>query len=338
MKAAVIERPGELVVREVPMPEMGDYDALCQLLYGATCSGTDQHLLAGHFPWPVRYPTILGHESIGRVIRVGAKVRRFRAGDLVTRVGAPPSAGLNVNWGGFAECGLARDYWAMRDDGLPEAAWRPYRINQLLSPEADPRGATMVITWRETLSYVTRMGIGAGAHVLVMGSGGNGLSFAAHAANLGAAVTLVGSASREPLGRAVGATAYLDYRAADLRERLAQLPPADFVIDAVGKAGQIDLALPFLKSGGMVGIYGIDDYGRCQINPHAARVTFTVYNGGYEEGETHDAVVAYIQAKRLRAEIWLDLEHPFPLREIGQALEAVRQRRVVKALVQLAEG
>ena len=47
------------------MPEVGEYDALCDLLYGATCTGTDQHLIAGRFPWPVQYPTILGLESVG---------------------------------------------------------------------------------------------------------------------------------------------------------------------------------------------------------------------------------------------------------------------------------
>ncbi|MBN1874169.1 MAG: hypothetical protein JXA33_08050 [Anaerolineae bacterium] len=64
MKAAIIERPGVLTVKEIPMPEVGEYDALCDLLYGATCTGTDQHLIARRFPWPVQYPTILGHESV----------------------------------------------------------------------------------------------------------------------------------------------------------------------------------------------------------------------------------------------------------------------------------
>ena len=33
--------------------------------------------------------------------------------------------------------------------------------------------------------------------------------------------------------------------------------------------------------------------------------------------------------------IWLDLEHPFPLSEIHDAFEAVKSRKVVKALIQL---
>ena len=67
MKAAIVERPGELSVREVAEPVMGDYDCLCENLYGATCSGTDLHLIQGRaMPFPVRYPLMLGHETIGR--------------------------------------------------------------------------------------------------------------------------------------------------------------------------------------------------------------------------------------------------------------------------------
>ena len=122
MKAAIVEKPGVLTVKDIPVPEVGAYDALCVLLYGATCTGTDQHLIAGRFPWPVRYPTILGHESVGRVVEVGAKVRYFEVGALITRVGAPPAGGYSVNWGGFAEYGIAKDHRVMREDGVDRTA------------------------------------------------------------------------------------------------------------------------------------------------------------------------------------------------------------------------
>lgn len=336
MRAAIIERANVLVVRDIAMPVVGPYDALCELLYGATCTGTDQHLIRGEFPFAFRFPTILGHESIGRVLEVGAKVRNLRPGDLVTRVGMPSTDVLSVNWGGFAEYGIARDHWAMREDGVADPEWRPYRVNQVLPQDSDPRAATMLITWRETFSYVTRMGIGTGASVLVIGSGGNGLAFASHAANLGAAtVTMVGSGIREGQGRAAGATTYLDYQAEDLTLELGEAGPFDFAIDAVGKRGQIDLALPFLKPGGMVGIYGIDDYGLVTINPNRSPGTFTYYNGKYDEAEAHERVVALWRAGKLDASIWLDLEHPFGLDDISAAIEAVRDRRMVKSLVKL---
>lgn len=339
MKAAIIEQPNVLRVRDIPMPTVGPYDALCRLLYGATCTGTDQHLIAGQFPFTLRFPTVLGHESIGQVVEIGPKVRNIKPGDLITRVGMPATPDLHVNWGGFAEYGTARDHWAMREDGIAEAAWRSYRVNQLLPPDSDPRAATMLITWRETLSYITRMGVGPSARVLVIGSGGNGLSFAAHAVNLGAdTITLVGSASREPQGRAVGATDYIDYRADNVAAQIEQAGPYDLIIDAVGQRGQIDLALPYLIRGGAIGIYGIDDHGQITINPYQAQGTFTVYNGGYDEAETHGQVTALWRAGELDASIWLDLAHPFALDDIDAAIEAVRQRHMVKSLVRLWTG
>jgi len=41
MRAAIVERPNTLIVRDVPEGVRGEYDALCQLEYGLTCTGTD---------------------------------------------------------------------------------------------------------------------------------------------------------------------------------------------------------------------------------------------------------------------------------------------------------
>jgi L-iditol 2-dehydrogenase len=346
MKAAIVEKPDVLVVRDIPAPQAGDYDALCELLYGATCTGTDQHLIHGRFPWPVHYPTVLGHESIGRVVAVGSKVRNFRVGDLVTRVGTPPppGTGLDVNWGGYAEYGIARDHWAMQEDGLPAEQWQGYRVNQALPADFDPAGATMMITWRETLSFTTRLlhtrpaGETSTFTALVIGSGGNGLAFAAHARNAGAPrVAVLGSAERAATAQAVGATHTYDYRAEDAIAQLARdfTRGFDVIIDAVGKAGLLDQALPLLAPGGTASIYGIDEWGKGMINPQRARGTFTFYNGGYDEAETHAQVVALVQQGKLQAKHWLDLEHPYALEDIHQAFQALRERRMVKAVIRL---
>ena len=135
----MVERPGVLAVRDVPKPEPSDYDVLCELLYGATCTGTDGHIIHDRLPWTTPYPCILGHESVGRAVAVGAKVRNFKVGDLITRVNAPPAAdgGYGISWGGFAEYGIARDHAAMREDGLPEEEWNGYRVNQVIPADAD---------------------------------------------------------------------------------------------------------------------------------------------------------------------------------------------------------
>jgi len=341
MKAAIIERPQVLTVKNIPEPPMGEYDALCELLYGATCSGTDMHLLNGRFPWPVNYPTVLGHESIGRVVKVGAKVRHFQVGDLVTRVGTLPVAGYDINWGGFAELGIARDHRAAQEDGLPASEWAGYRVNQRIPAGIDPAAATMMITWRETFSYLTRMGFSAGASLLVIGSGGNGLAFANHAANLGASrVGMIGSGEREATARAVGVTDFADYHRPEAMQGLKDAVPDgfDYVLDVVGKSGLLDAGLGYLRNGGAVSIYGLDEFGTCQLNPLNARGTFTYASYGYDEAETHEPIVDFILAGKLNAAHWLNLDTPYPLDDITAAFDGVKARTVVKAVVRLKEG
>ncbi len=211
-------------------------------------------------------------------------------------------------------------------------------MQRVLPPGADPAAATMFTTWRETLSYANRIGVAAGKRILVIGSGGNALAYIAHARNAGCPVrAIIGSPVREAAALKAGATHFLDYKAAGVKEAARELCPEgfDIVIDAVGKVGLADLGLSLLRPGGTLGIYGIDDYGKCTLDPGRSRGTFTCFNGGYDEAETHDQVAALVQAGRLDAAVWLDLAHPFALGDIAEAFEAVRQRRVVKALVRL---
>jgi D-arabinose 1-dehydrogenase-like Zn-dependent alcohol dehydrogenase len=340
MKAAVVEKQGLLTVREVPQPEPGPYDVLCELLYGATCTGTDLHLIDAVFPWPPEYPAILGHESVGRVIAKGEKVRNFKEGDLVSRVGAPrlPQAGLDICWGGFAEYGIGRDHWVMRRDGLPSSEWSAYRVNQIIPGNIDPRFATMIITWRETLSYLKRMGIHVGQSLLVIGSGGNGLSFIRHATNLGAyPVVMLGSHARQDTALRAGASHFIDFRLPDWSERLKAICPAgfDFVIDALGRKTSVQDSLGQVSRGGTFGIYGVDDFGQAAIDPFKARGPFRWNPNEYDEAETHAEVIDGILSGKLDASIWLDLDHPYPLEQIEEAYQALRRKEIIKALIQI---
>ena len=196
----------------------------------------------------------------------------------------------------------------------------------------------MIITWRETFSYITRMGVGGGASLLLIGSGGNGLSFAAHGANLGCShIVIIGNPQREKVGQAAGATDYFSYNAEDVHTAIRETYPQsfDFIIDTVGKQGVLDAALGHVKDGGTVGIYGVDDYGSCMLNPVNAGGSFTYSGRGYDEAEVHDQVVAFMQQGKLDASLWLGLENPFRLKEINQAFTAVEQRKFVKALVRI---
>jgi L-iditol 2-dehydrogenase len=341
MKAAVVEEPGRLVVREIPEPDIGPYEARCELLYGSVCTGTDRHVVAGRFAFPLPYPVVLGHESVGRVTDIGARVRNLRPGDMVTRVGTPPTSGIQVAWGGFAEIGIATDHQAMRQDGLPEQEWHPYRIHQIVPSDIAPAEAPMIITWRETLSYITRVGVRPGSHLLIIGSGGNGVAFAAHAANLGAEViAMVGSAARAGIARLAGVTCYYEYTSPDLETQLAAGHPGGFglVIDAVGRHGTANLGLEQLEPTGTLGIYGLDDWGATTIDPARARGTFTYYNDGYDEAEVHNDVIRSMRAGRLDPWLWLPRGAPLRLTDLPEVFGQHAQAFPLKLLVRLSES
>jgi L-iditol 2-dehydrogenase len=335
MKAAVVEAAGKLAICELPEPAMGAYQAKCRMLYGAVCAGTDTHLVHFHAPFSswMKLPYILGHESVGQVVEVGAKVRNLKPGDVVTRVGCPAVGGVASGWGGFAEVGIATDWRALQEDGVD--GWQGSTVNQILPSDIDPAVGTLFITWRETLSYLTRMGVKPGVSVLVIGSGGNGLAFVAHARNLGATkVTLVGAANRAAEGKLAGATACPDYRQRTCWEQAQAevVDGYDFVIDAVGKAETVVKGQEGLKAGGTLGIYGLDECGKISLAPGK---TFTFYGGGYDEAEAHEAVLKFYRAGKLNPSVWFDRRRSFDLSEIGHAIDAVGARALVKPLVRL---
>ncbi len=341
MKAAIIEEAGKLVVREISKPSVGDYDVLCETQYGAVCTGTDTHLVNFHPPfcyW-IGLPAILGHESIGKVVELGTKVRNLKVGDLVTRVGHPGADGIGSAWGGFAEYTIGKDWQAMKDDGV--AGWEEHTVNQVLPAEVDAADGTMFITWRETLSYMNRIGVAQAKSVLILGSGSNGLAMANHAANAGAdTIVLIGSGSREAETKRVGCTGFVDYKAEDAKDQALELSPAgfDIVVDVIGTPATADLAISCIADHGTLGIYGLDDVGAVRLSPSlAGGKTFTVYQGGYDEGETHAEVCDLVKAGKLDASIWIDKDKTFSLDEIDKAFEAVQARTLVKPLVRIAQ-
>jgi len=230
---------------------------------------------------------------------------------------------------------VAADHRAMLEAGI-DPGWST-GIHRVLPEGTDPAKATMIITWRETFSFISRIGVRVGSSVLVIGSGANGLAFANHASNFMAGrVAMIGSAKRREAAARVGVTDYLRYDAENLigEARGRGLDGFDLIIDALGRQGVLSGAIPLLKSGGTVSVYGMDSFGDTAINPMQP-VSFTVANSGYQEGEGHDPVMRWLEAGWLRAENYLDLDRVFPLEAIGEAFEAVRRRELIKAVVRL---
>lgn len=341
MKAAVITEEYSLEVWDVPEPEPGDYEVLCRITYGSTCAGTDLRLMRGGHPNPVSYPAVLGHESVGRVISVGKKVKNFKEGDLITRVGIPviPEAGLAICWGGFSEYGIAKDHWEMRKNGEESSLWDKSRVNQVVWQGIDEKDAPLIITMRETLSYYRRLGIRDGSNLLIIGSGANALAFARYGVLHGCRVIVTGSIKRKSLFEKTGVAVYLDYKEENLKEQLYEAAGSavqlDGIVDGVGSSEILNKFLCMLKENGIVGIYGWNDRKNSGIHAFSAQRSFRVYAGGYDEEETHEEVCALFVSGKIDASCWYDKQKPVDLPEIAGAYERLKKHEALKYLIRM---
>ena len=74
---AALKEGGAALVT-LPIPEPAPYQALVRMRACGVCNGTDSKIVHHTFKLFDQYPTLLGHEGVGQVVRLGEKARRLR--------------------------------------------------------------------------------------------------------------------------------------------------------------------------------------------------------------------------------------------------------------------
>ena len=82
MLQQVMTNPGEIIFREVPVPEVGDDQVLVKIMNIGIC-GSDIHVYHGKHPF-TKYPVTQGHEVSGEITELGKNVTEFHVGQKVT--------------------------------------------------------------------------------------------------------------------------------------------------------------------------------------------------------------------------------------------------------------
>ena len=82
MKAIVIENPGKIEIKEIPMPEVKENEALLKVKCVGIC-GADVASYTGNQPFTT-YPRIPGHEFSAEIITIPENDKGLKAGDIVT--------------------------------------------------------------------------------------------------------------------------------------------------------------------------------------------------------------------------------------------------------------
>jgi NADPH:quinone reductase-like Zn-dependent oxidoreductase len=195
MKAFVVDRYGKDSARfgEMPEPGLRDDDVLVQV-HAAGVNPLDSKIRDGKFKLLLSYrlPLILGNEVAGVVVRVGSKVRRFKAGDEVY---ARPD---KDRIGTFAEL------IAMNEAVV---ALKPKELNM---EEAASIPLVALTAWQ---ALIERAKLKSGQKVLIhAGSGGVGTIAIQLAKYLGAVVATTTSTANVDLVKSLGADVVIDYK------------------------------------------------------------------------------------------------------------------------------
>ena len=82
MLQQVMTNPGEIIFREVPVPEIKDDQVLVKIMNIGIC-GSDIHVYHGKHPF-TKYPVTQGHEVSGEIVKVGKDTSGFHTGQKVT--------------------------------------------------------------------------------------------------------------------------------------------------------------------------------------------------------------------------------------------------------------
>ena len=343
MRTVTAVEPNKVEIVELGEPEVGPYQAKVKTEVAYLCNATDGKLVAGHFPGVEDYPLVLGNESAGIVEAVGEKVRNFKVGDRV--IGGLlfefSDEKFATGWGGFCDYTLANDHVAMVEDGVAdeEHGWfECYEIQTKVDSDIPVEAAALLCTWREVYGGIDDFQITPDDDVLIFGAGPVGLSFIKFLKLMGAKYV----ASVDPLANkrekalAMGADAVFAPDSPEL-EKLTETrgKPLDVVVDAVGSPAIINAALPMIKLGGTIGVYGVIADESITINKSKGPYNFNLFvhqwPTRHRERAAQGPLCDWIREGKLNVDDFKT--HEFPLEQINDALNAVKNGEVIKALL-----
>jgi S-(hydroxymethyl)glutathione dehydrogenase/alcohol dehydrogenase len=323
VRAAVLTESGApLRVADINLPDPGPGQVRVRIAATGVCH-SDLSLARGTLRQPV--PAVLGHESAGTVVSVGAGVTGTAPGDRVVLCWAPPC-------GACWFCGEGEPWLCERSSDAAAAPYATYD-GQDIYPGLSTAGFAeeTVVSERAVLpvpdgvpleqaalvgcAVMTGVGavlntakVRAGQSVLVVGLGGVGLSVVqgARLAGAGTILAVYRSPDKLALAQSMGATDVLE-AGDDLAKQVRGLTGrrgADHAFDCVGSAATIRTSWSATRRGGTTTIVGI---------------------GGKEQEVTFTALELFHFARSLQGCVYGSTD---PLRDIPKLLDYAAEGRL----------
>jgi len=272
MRAMVLEKPYNMVLKEVPVPQISGGEVLIKIKYCGIC-GSDWGAYIGKYADEAALlPLVIGHEFYGVVAEKGDNVPdSIVVGDRVSvDICLPCGTCYNCRHGEPLLCGNFRQigiHTAETSGGYSEYVKVPWQNIYKVPAEVTDHQAAFIEPVTACLNASEKMGITIGSSFVVVGAG-LGIIHAALAKLRGAAPVIVVDTNNDRLEMAKKMAADYVINAADKDcveevKRLTGGVGADFVLEAVGTVKTYEMAFRMARRGGKMeafGICGDDDY------------------------------------------------------------------------------
>jgi L-iditol 2-dehydrogenase len=265
MKALVLTQYNHLEIQDVPEPEVGDDEVLVAVRACGIC-GSDVHGMDGS-TGRRRPPIIMGHEAAGVIVRAGAAVEGWAAGDRVTFDSTvycgrcPPCRAGRINLCDSRRVlGVSCDEYR-RHGAFAELVSVPQHILYRLPDALSFRRAATVEALSVAVHAVGRTRVRLDDTALVVGTGMIGLLVvqSLRAAGCGQIFAADLVPERLEMARKLGADEVLDSRAVDVPSEILKRTGGrgvDVAMEAVGLAPTIQTAVASLRKGGQLALIG----------------------------------------------------------------------------------
>lgn len=338
---------GNVELREIPTPEIGDDDVLVEIKAAGLCA-SDLDFVEGRQADSLNPPVVLGHEFSGVVIKVGKSVQKWKVGDRVVSdntgtvcgecyacttgnyLACPKRLGLGYGMdGGFAK------YCKILGDTLIKFPNSLMRIPEGISFEG---AAILDPACNAYRAVVQEAQILPGDYIAIFGAGALG-QFSVQCARVAGAskiivVGLSADAARFEMAKQHGATDIVIADKEDAIAAVSRITDGDgvaAVIDCAGANAVIKQAIEMVRMGGNVVKVGYDthpvDFSLDRIIERA--VTLKGHFG-------YDWIAwKNVMNLTLAGKFTLDsvITHKMKLDEYQKALDLLKKREAVKIIL-----
>jgi L-iditol 2-dehydrogenase len=266
MRAQVIEEPGKMVLKEVPVPTISDDEVLIKVKMCGIC-GTDWKIFMGEYA-AEHLPMISGHEFWGVIEEVGSNVKDLEVGDRVSvDICMPCGTCYFCRRGEGLLCQTFTQLGIHTDGAFAEYVKAPWQNCYKIPENVDDYSAAFIEPLTAVMQASKKMDCKISTSVVIIGCG-LGILHGALARLRGAAPVIVigDSASKLEMAKKFGADITININeisdpVAEVK-RLTNGIGADYVLEAVGTPKTYEQAFEMVRRGGKVEAFGVVPKGK----------------------------------------------------------------------------